>query len=248
MYPVAAGASVKLLRGETNEVPTPLAACKAVRSVLCPSYLKEVIAGAEGAVILLAWQETGDEAAAAAKPQASSGHGTSSTTSSSSNSVHDVVFAPSSADADGIDESLPIRVQEGDVYCCTIRFQRSSGPSVSSVKTYVDSLFGEVGVVIEGSLGIVWQSPAATVLSSGSGPDDKATGTPEREQLLRVDATHEYGPFYLVDGNGHLVHAPSGGLMYVPHRFVLNSSALWATVRFPLGTSEVAGPHRHCYT
>jgi hypothetical protein len=218
-YAVAKGACVKLLRGETNEVPTPLAACKAVRSVLCPSYLEEVIAGAEGALILLSWQEEASE---------------SSDNSSEESVVFSPSFSPPSDDGARIEESLPIRVQEGDVYCCTIRFQRTTGAAASAIKTYVDQLFGEIGVTLEGCVSIEWQTQAK----------EDCGGV----QILRVDASYEYGPFYMVDGHGHLVHAASGGLMYVPHRYLLEGPALWATVRFPLSTSEVAGPHRHCYT
>ena len=212
-YPVAHGACVKLLRGETNEVPTPLAACKAVRSVLCPDYLQEVVAGAEGALVLLTWREHSTE-------------------------DQIIPFSPSATTASGeIDDSAPIRVHEGDVYCCAIQFQRAKPGSVSTLKTYADQVFGEIGVVFDGSLLLEWFP---------------SSDSSEASQVLHVESNFEYGPFYQVDGYGHLVHARSGGLVYVPHRYVFDPSsevtAVWATVRFPLNTSEVAGPHRHCYT
>lgn len=209
------GMVVKVLRGETNEVPTPLAPCKACRSCICPDYVPSIIAGAEGAILLVCWNPSDIKA-----------------TSEVGVAVEPIQFEMSAES--NVEESFSIYVVEGETYVGEVMFQRVPEPRASALKTYDDpkkDLFGEVAVAIEGTVFVEWQK----------------TGE-EAKRTLKVPAGYEYGPFYAVDSEGHLERRPNGALVYAPHQYQLQGAALWATVRLPVVKSDVAGPHRHCYT
>ena len=216
---------IKVLRGETNEVPTPLAACKSTRSCHCPEYLEDVVAGSEGAILLVCSPLAGLNADEAAN-------------------VTNIEYAhvPSNpscvCDTGAVEEGLTLMIDEAATHVARVTFYRSTAPTVTSMKRY-DSpeatgspadgggggIFGEVALCVEGQLHVSWE-----------GAD------------LAVDAGCEYGPFYAVDHCGHLIRRENGCLVYTPHRYVIHSEALWAAVRLPVLKADVAGPHRHCYT
>ncbi|CUG91153.1 Hypothetical protein, putative [Bodo saltans] len=224
-FPAHTGMILKVLRGETNEVPTPLAPCKACRSCSCPDYLSDVIAGSEGAILLVSWEE-----------------GAGAELKELEQVAVDVAYTPNTSQAaDGcIESSFSLFVEEGESYVCELQFHRNTAtaPSASSsVKRYHekgDGLFGEVAVAISGPLAVEWHRVEE---------DETKTRT------LKVPAGYEYGPFYSVDAEGHLCRLQNGQLIYAPHKFVLEKpGSVWATVRLPVVKSDVAGPHRHCYT
>lgn len=220
-FPAHTGMVIKVLRGETNEVPTPLAPCKACRSCKCPDYLNDVIAGSEGAILLVCWAKgtAGDLAALEEK-------------------AVEVQYEPSRTSSDdaqpNIVESFAVCVEEGETYVGDVQFFRSLGGTESKLKTYDnrdEGLFGEIAVAIDGMLKVSW-----TKLGE------------ETTRILKVPAGYEYGPFYAVDADGHLERSGTGQLIYAPHKYVVEESSTWATVRLPVVKSDVAGPHRHCYT
>jgi hypothetical protein len=216
---------LKVLRGETNEVPTPIAPCKACRSCCCPDYLSDVIAGSEGAILLVCWEAGAGEDLAELEKAAV-----------------DVVYTTNekqSADGD-IESSFSLFIDEGETYVCEVQFHRTKADKpmgTSACKRYSekdDGLFGEVAISINGLLQIQWYRVEE---------DESKTRT------LNVPPGYEYGPFYSVDPEGHLQRLCNGQLIYAPHKYVLEAPAsVWATVRLPVVKSELAGPHRHCYT
>lgn len=225
-FPAHTGMILKVLRGETNEVPTPLAPCKACRSCSCPDYLSDVIAGSEGAILLVCWEQ-----------------GAGPDLKELEQAAVDVAFTPSASQAadDSIESAFSLFIEEGESYVCELQFHRSSlsAPTASSSpKQYNvkgDGLFGEVAVAISGGpLLVQWHRVEE---------DETKTRT------LKVPSGYEYGPFYSVDAEGHLCRLQNGQLVYAPHKYVLEApGSLWATVRLPVVKSDVAGPHRHCYT
>lgn len=232
-FPAHTGMMIKVLRGETNEVPTPLAPCKAVRSCKCPDYIKEVIAGSEGAILLVVWEKCCAselvELELRAKP---------------------VEFSVDPAAINGsVVRSFSLLIVEGETYVGAVQFHRASVSGASSeIKRYdtrADGLFGEIALQIEGTLRIEWNRL------------DDAADAPKR--VLKVPAGYEYGPFYAVNPEGYLERSPSGQLVYAPHQYQFDSASssssstspfayTWATVRLPVVKADVAGPHRHCYT
>lgn len=222
-FPAYPGMLLKVLRGETNEVPTPLAPCKAVRSCSCPEYLQEVIAGAEGAILLVCWPRSRQDITAAQVNE---------------KKVVEVEYAPSTAtNAGAVEDSFTLSIEEGETFVCDLQFHRAQEDSSTKITTYDkpgDGVFGEVGVTIEGHLAIQWNRI-----------DDAADAA---RRQLKVPAGFEYGPFYAVDAEGHLERTCSGQLVYAPHCYVAAQGTTWATVKLPVVKSDVAGPHRHCYT
>lgn len=190
---------------------------------MCPEYLSEVIAGAEGAILLVCWTQ-----------------GAAPELAELENVAVDVVYKSSSSTETGsIGSSFSLFIEEGETYVCELQFHQSTVAGSSSVvKRYDDKgdgLFGEIGVTIDGLLRIQWNR-------IGEAPD-----APTRE--IKVPTGFEYGPMYTVDAEGHLERTANGQLSYAPHKYVLDApTATWATVRLPVVKSDVAGPHRHCYT
>lgn len=222
-FPAHSGMILKVLRGETNEVPTPLAPCKACRSCMCPEYLSDVIAGSEGAILLVCWE-------AGAAPDLAELEA----------AAVDMKYTPNTQQSkDGcIESTMSLFIEEGETYVCELQFHRAQNPSTSSaLKQYDnvdDDLFGEVAVAINGSLAVQWHRV-----------NEDAT----KSRTLLVPPGFEYGPFYSVDAEGHLQRLENGQLIYAPHKLVLEApGSIWATVRLPVVKSELAGPHRHCYT
>jgi hypothetical protein len=229
---LAAGAKddayfVKLLRGETSEVPTPLAACKACRSCHVPGYLrgKYIKAGAEGAVMLRS------------RPR--------HTVDISDAEL--IVLPLSSPTIDvggigskGISISQEFVVTEGCLHVCRFTLLLAEeGASSEVIQHQQGSIFGEIGVVLGGELAIKWER---------TNPEPSSNGTVEAKVLV-VPTGFEYGPFYEVHSCGSLKrNATSGHLVYTPHQWTFPSKTVCAICHFEVPDASLEGPHRHCYT
>jgi len=108
--------------------------------------------------------------------------------------------------------------------------------------------------------------------SIGTTATSAATESIGTSRLVKVPYGFEWGPFYEVDEHGHIVYigANQSHLLYTPHTLIAQipptapdavlptaakvasnhdaSTVLVASIRLPVGQSELAGPHRHCYT
>lgn len=222
--PVTPGTTLKLLRGETTEFPTPLAANRACRSCIMPEYIADIKAGHEGAVMLSSWRDAA--AAAAADSEAPSA---------------ELGFVPADDQADGeagrLQVSRTLIVSEGPEHLCKITFYAADG-AVTRAKRRLDSgpVFGEVNVTLDGHLDLAW--------TLNGGTDAAAP------RVLSVPSGFEHGPFYHVDCCGHLTLLPSGNLKYDETQWVFEKAprSVVASVHVPVEHASQAGPHRHCYT
>ena len=312
-------AVVKLIRGETNEIPTTQAPSKAARSCKCPHYVPAIRSGSEGAIVLVSWYETvGDFNMVAvegggSKVGFSTGcllHSHDGSTTSKlveepqepfRNPFPDVSvdFVKSEeAGGDWFEGTKEVTVIEGETFIGRIKFfgaaatSPQSAPSASVVPLptipishctpNTNGKFGEVGVVIGGALGAHIQydklpqdalKRGATFAnqyksSVGTTVTAAVTETVGTHRLLKVPYGFEWGPFYEVDEHGHIIYIGDNQnyLLYTPHTLIAQaptsaeaipssaskqhdaSTVLVASVRLPLAKSELAGPHRHCYT
>ena len=217
--PCSPGQCLKLLRGETTEIPTPFAACKAIRSCGIPGYLSSVRAGAEGAVMLRR------------RPR--------STVQEDDSMIEPLQFTPSGSEiAGGLPVSPTIVVTEGPIHVGKVRIVRAdngTGKGSLMVHKEGEEVFGEVAVVIKGAVRIEWKTVDGEV---------RKLDVPNGFEYGPFYNVHSCGSLKRFD-NGHLDYTPHTWTFddeKSPEGTVL------ALCHFEVPDASLEGPHRHCYT